>query len=81
MLVLILQFVKMASAPGTPATGALKVGTRVEVAGKGLIGSVQYSGMTAFATGKWVGVALDEPKGKNDGAGKAVHTPKFILTI
>lgn len=59
----------MASTPGTPASGTLKVGTRVEVAGKGLVGTVQYAGMTAFAGGKWIGVALDEPKGKNDGTG------------
>ena len=63
------RIVKMASTPGTPAVGALKIGTRVEVAGKGLVGTVQFSGMTAFATGKWIGVALDEPKGKNDGTG------------
>ena len=60
----------MAATPGTPASAALKIGTRVEVTGKGLIGTVQYSGMTAFASGKWIGVALDDAKGKNDGTGE-----------
>ncbi|XP_078717657.1 dynactin subunit 1 isoform X2 [Lampetra fluviatilis] len=45
----------------------LKVGSRVEVIGKGQIGTVAYVGATMFATGKWVGVILDEAKGKNDG--------------
>ncbi|XP_061106971.1 dynactin subunit 1-like isoform X1 [Conger conger] len=46
---------------------SIKVGSQVEVIGKGQRGSVAYIGTTVFATGKWVGVILDEPKGKNDG--------------
>ncbi|GAB1603614.1 dynactin subunit 1-like isoform X4, partial [Argonauta hians] len=45
----------------------IKVGTRVEVIGKGVYGQVAYIGTTLFSTGKWVGVVLDEPKGKNNG--------------
>ena len=58
----------MASTP-SGAAGSLRLETRVEVIGKGFIGTVKYSGMTAFASGKWIGVALDEAKGKNDGTG------------
>ncbi|NXL39966.1 DCTN1 protein, partial [Glaucidium brasilianum] len=63
--------------PQAPGTGSrmsveagskpLKVGSRVEVIGKGHRGTVAYVGATLFATGKWVGVILDEAKGKNDG--------------
>nr|XP_056711173.1 dynactin subunit 1 [Euleptes europaea] len=52
-----------AEASGKP----LKVGSRVEVIGKGYRGTVAYVGATLFASGKWVGVILDEAKGKNDG--------------
>ncbi|XP_066575763.1 dynactin subunit 1 isoform X2 [Amia ocellicauda] len=45
----------------------VKVGSRVEVIGKGHRGTVAYIGATLFATGKWVGVILDDAKGKNDG--------------
>uniref|UniRef100_A0A1B6KU69 Dynactin subunit 1 n=1 Tax=Graphocephala atropunctata TaxID=36148 RepID=A0A1B6KU69_9HEMI len=46
---------------------SLQIGHRVEVTGKGVQGEVAYLGTTGFATGKWVGVILDEPKGKNNG--------------
>uniref|UniRef100_A0A8C3D5Y3 Dynactin subunit 1 n=1 Tax=Corvus moneduloides TaxID=1196302 RepID=A0A8C3D5Y3_CORMO len=58
------------STPRMSADGGskpLKVGSRVEVIGKGHRGTVAYVGATLFATGKWVGVILDEAKGKNDG--------------
>lgn len=45
----------------------LRVGQKVEVAGKDLRGEVAYIGMTTFATGKWAGIVLVEPKGKNNG--------------
>lgn len=45
-----------------------KVGQRIEVIGKDVKGKVAYVGMTSFAVGKWVGVILDEPKGKNNGS-------------
>lgn len=43
------------------------MGSLVEVIGKGQRGTVAYIGTTLFASGKWVGVILDEAKGKNDG--------------
>ncbi|XP_037823080.1 dynactin subunit 1 [Lucilia sericata] len=46
----------------------LKVGARIELTGKDLQGTIAYVGMTSFAVGKWVGVVLDEPKGKNNGS-------------
>ncbi|KAJ8398916.1 hypothetical protein AAFF_G00418240 [Aldrovandia affinis] len=49
------------------ASKAIKVGSKVEVIGKGHRGTVAYIGATLFAAGKWVGVVLDEPMGKNDG--------------
>ncbi|RKP26918.1 hypothetical protein SYNPS1DRAFT_13474, partial [Syncephalis pseudoplumigaleata] len=48
-----------------PAAPALGVGTRVLVQQNP--GTVQFVGQTSFATGRWVGVELDEPLGKNDG--------------
>ncbi|KAK2862760.1 hypothetical protein Q5P01_002293 [Channa striata] len=56
------------SSAGTVESGRPpKIGSIVEVTGKGQRGTVAYIGATLFASGKWVGVILDEPKGKNDG--------------
>ncbi|XP_053407314.1 dynactin subunit 1-like isoform X3 [Mercenaria mercenaria] len=54
----------------------IKMGTKVEVIGKGVVGTVAYIGTTMFSTGKWIGVVLDEAKGKNDGTvqGKTYFT-------
>lgn len=51
----------------------LQIGQRVEVTGKNVQGEVAYVGSTMFASGKWIGIILDEPKGKNNGTiqGKA----------
>ncbi|XP_076372177.1 dynactin subunit 1-like isoform X2 [Tachypleus tridentatus] len=46
----------------------LKVGNRVEVVGKDVKGKVAFIGTTHFSPGKWVGVILDESKGKNNGS-------------
>lgn len=49
---------------------AFKVGRRVEIAGKDVQGVIAFYGPTSFASGKWIGVKLDEPKGKNNGSVK-----------
>lgn len=55
------------------AEGEFRVGSKVLVKDKGLEGTVKYIGTTLFAPGKWMGVELDESKGKNSGTiqGKA----------
>ncbi|XP_039262421.2 dynactin subunit 1-like [Styela clava] len=45
----------------------MKIGARVNIIGKNLKGTIAYIGATMFASGKWIGVVLDVPKGKNDG--------------
>ncbi|XP_050534723.1 dynactin subunit 1 isoform X2 [Daktulosphaira vitifoliae] len=45
----------------------LEVGNRVELTGKNIQGNVAFIGTTHFETGTWVGIILDEPKGKNNG--------------
>ncbi|CAH8570205.1 unnamed protein product [Schistosoma intercalatum] len=49
------------------AEGKLKIGSRVEVTGKDVVGTIAYIGTTQFSPGKWVGVILEEAKGKNNG--------------
>ncbi|BGP28114.1 hypothetical protein JCM10295v2_007101 [Rhodotorula toruloides] len=44
----------------------IPLGTRVQVSAG--VGNVQFVGQTAFAAGKWVGIELDGPGGKNDGS-------------
>ncbi|CAD5123348.1 DgyrCDS11706 [Dimorphilus gyrociliatus] len=49
------------------ADSKLKVGCRVQITGKDVVGTVAFIGATLFSSGKWVGVILDEAKGKNNG--------------
>ncbi|KAG9042521.1 hypothetical protein FS837_010755 [Tulasnella sp. UAMH 9824] len=49
-----------------PGAAEVPVGAIVEIqAGKGI---VRFNGTTKFAPGRWIGVELSEPKGKNDGS-------------
>ena len=52
------------------------VGGKVCVKDKNLEGVVKFVGSTEFAPGKWIGIHLAEPKGKNNGSvqGKAYFT-------
>ena len=46
----------------------IEVGDRVTVIATGLQGIVRFSGPTDFAGGHFIGIDLDDPKGKNDGS-------------
>lgn len=56
----------------------LKTGVRVELTGKGVQGVVAFIGKTQFAPGDWIGIILDEPKGKNNGSVQAVEYFKVL---
>nr|CDS27434.1 dynactin subunit 1 [Hymenolepis microstoma] len=45
----------------------LRLGSQVVVTGKGVEGTVAYIGTTQFSAGKWIGLVLNEPVGKNNG--------------
>lgn len=51
----------------------IKIGRRVEINSKGVQGVIAFIGKTNFAAGKWIGIILDEPKGKNDGTVQGVE--------
>lgn len=59
----------------------LTLGQRVIVIGKDVKGSVAYVGYPTFATGKWIGVILDEPKGKNNGTVRGHAYFRVSMTI
>jgi hypothetical protein len=60
----------------------LKVGHRAVVKDKNVEGTIRFIGETEFAPGVWVGVELDDPKGKNNGTVKGkVHRYNNILMI
>lgn len=48
----------------------LRLGRKVEIVDRNVRGEIAYIGLTEFAPGKWAGVVLNEPKGRNNGTVK-----------
>ncbi|KAJ3333966.1 hypothetical protein HDU76_000098 [Blyttiomyces sp. JEL0837] len=53
----------------------IAIGSRVEITANGVLtpGTVRFCGTTSFATGKWVGIELDQANGKNDGSVQGIR--------
>ena len=58
---------------------SLKIGQRVSVKDRGF-GTIAYIGKTSFAEGKWIGVILEKPLGKNNGTIQGKEYFKVIYT-
>lgn len=54
-------------ATAVTATVDFSFGDRVQVKNKPLFGRVAFIGSVHFKDGQWIGIVLDEPKGKNNG--------------
>ena len=70
------------STPSKPEK-SLKIGQKVEIAKDSqnkVRGTVAYVGTTLFSPGKWIGVILEENKGKNNGTvmGKTYFSVIFL---
>ncbi|KAG8914750.1 hypothetical protein FRC00_011121 [Tulasnella sp. 408] len=61
-----------------PGAAEVPIGAIVEIqAGKGI---VKYNGITKFAPGRWIGVELSEPQGKNDGSVDGESLPMSTMS-